>query len=625
MKNVLLFLCLLGFASGFAKEHALPVQGMRRIQAVRSMLAKAPITTSALRQSPQWIIGQDDPNQIVEVNAPMRYDGDIIIVNDGQLIVRRTDFTLNGDLQIAGNGRAQFVDASLTIVQDYSYEHEAIVAQNGLLDLEHVAFQASGQSWSVGLVGEASYRLSHSTITDGFITTAAFESASIHVDHTKTAGEFLCFGDNPASFSTSDVVLFWLVLPDSSIVDSTLPEDSLLVDWSFPDESAHGIPYSAKIDSCTSVQWGLISRTGSTATFRNTHFRVIGLYFESPDSLAVDGMVNGSTHVDDIVPAADRTLHLINSSVDTWNFYTALSAKLSLDNCIFGEALAMDSSKVTILNSVCDGSGGYIGAMNKSFLIVFGSLIKSQVTSRQNAVLVGANSSFTGGELDADEESIMFLANTTYAAPPQAHNGASIFEAQLGPVDGVVDSEIPLVGTARLLRGPESPLEFRGYRVDYRPQNGVWRPVHDKRTTPVFNDLLATWRTFNLQPGPYDLRLSLFHNFGDSISLDSYGRLSLNTFVSENNAHPAATRLLQNSPNPFNPATMITYELSQSGPVHILIYNSLGQVVDRIDKQTENAGSHQVRIDASAWPAGAYYYKLQTPAFVDVRSMTLVK
>lgn len=619
MKKALVFTSLFVFANLFANDYSLPVQGMQRIQSARAVCNK---TT---RQAAQWIIGRDDPNQIVDITAPMRYDGDILIVNNGQLVVRGTDFTLNGDLQIFGNGRAQFIDASVIIVQDYSYEHEAVVVQNGLLFLENVKFHSSGQSWSVGLAGQASYHLSRSTVTDGFITTAAFESASIHVDHTKTAGEFLCFGDNPASFSNSDLVLFWLVLPDSSIVDSTLPQDSLLVGWSFPDEGAQGIPYSATIDSCTSVQWGLISRTGSSAVFRDTHFRVIGLYFESPDSLAVNGLTNGSSYNDDKAPAGDRNLRLINSSVDTWNFYTALSANLSLENCIFGEALAMDSSKVTIINSVCDGSGGYIGAMNKSFLIVFGSLIKSQVTSRQSAVLVGASSSFTGAELDADEESIMFLANTTYAVPPQAHQAASIFEAQLGPVDGVVDSDIPLIGTARLVAGPDSPLEFRGYRVDYRRQNGVWRPVQDRRAAPVFNDLLATWRTFGLQPGPFDFRLSLFHNFGDSISLDSYGYLSLNTLVNEHPSPPAATALHQNSPNPFNPVTSIAYELSKAGPVHIVIYNSLGQVVHSIDKQIETGGRHQVHIDASSWPAGAYYYKLQTTGYSDVKSMTLIK
>jgi len=592
---------------------------------LRASITAAERASASNPQEAQWIIGQDDPNQIVKVNSPMRYDGDIIIVNKGQLIVRGTEFTLNGDIQITGDGRAQFIDASLTIVQDYSYEHQAIVAQNGSLLLDTVTFQSSGQSWSVGLAGEATYRLSRSTITDGFITTGAFQSASIHVDHTKTAGEFLCFGHNQSSFSNSDLVLFWLVLPDSSIVDSSLPGDSLLVDWSFPDAGAHGIPYSATIDSCTSVQWGLISRTGSSAAFRDTHFRVIGLYFESPDSLTVNGLVNGSNLEDDIVPAEDRTLHLINSSVDTWNFYTALDANLMLENCIFGEALAMDSSSVTILNSVCDGSGGYIGAMNKSFVIVAGSLIKSQVTTRQNAVLVGASSSFTGGELDADEESIMFLANTTYAVPPQAHKAASIFEAQLGPVKGLVDSEIPLIGTARLIRGPKSPLEFRGYRVDYRAKNSSWQHVHDKQKEPVVNDLLATWRTFGLQPGAYDFKLSLFHNFGDSISMDAYGHLSLNTLINGKDTHTAASTLFQNSPNPFNPITTISYQLSTSGPAHVTIYNNLGQVVHTVDKEFENAGQHHIRIDASAWPAGTYYYKLRTAGLVDVKRMTLIK
>jgi hypothetical protein len=625
MKNVAFSLILFLAFSAFASDASYPTNGLLQARRLQNMLTGENQVVSSAQQKAEWIIGQDNPDQIVEITTPMHYEGDITIVNNGKLVVRQTSFTLNGDLTILGTGQALFDNANLFIVQNYSYEHQAILAQRGILSLDHVEFQSGGHSWSVGLVGESSYNLAHCKISEGFITTAAFESADISVDHTETAGEFLCFGDNDVSFSNSDLVLFWLVVPDSGVVDTSLPKDSLLTNWRFPDANAVGIPFTAQIDSCTSVLWGLISRTGSQAVFRDTDFRVIGLYFESPDSLALNNVTNGSSHLDDEIPAADRSLRLVNSSVDTWNFYTAKNAILNLENCIFGEVLAMDSSKISILNSVCDGSGGYIGAMDNSFLLTFGSLIKSQVTSRQNAVLLGAFSSFMGAELDADEKSIMFLANTSYIAQPQAHEGTAIFEAQMLPVDGLVDSEIPLFGTARLFTGPESSLEFRGYRIEFKSRDGEWQPMHDRQEQHVVNDVLAYWRTYNLEPGPYDFRLNLFHNFGDSINMESYGYLSLNTLLQSHQSSAFSTQLYQNAPNPFNPTTIIEYDLARTGHVQFLFYNSLGQIVNMVEEEYKNIGRHTISVDATSWPAGTYYYKLKAPDFVDFKRMTVLK
>ena len=240
MKRSPLLFVIFIFASELAGAKSPSNESLMQIRRLQSQLSHTRTSASKALQSAQWIIGADDPNQVVEITSPMRYDGDILIVNHGRLIVRQTSFALKGDLNIFGNGAATFVNASFEIEQNYSYEHQAILLQQGRLSMDHVEFQSSGHSWSVGLTGESSYQLLHSTIKNGFITTAAFESAKINVEHTKTAGEFLCFGENHARFSRSELVLFWLVIPNSGIVRTSLPEDSLLVHWRFPDESAPG-------------------------------------------------------------------------------------------------------------------------------------------------------------------------------------------------------------------------------------------------------------------------------------------------------------------------------------------------------------------------------------------------
>ena len=117
-----------------------------------------------------------------------------------------------------------------------------------------------------------------------------------------------------------------------------------------------------------------------------------------------------------------RILRLVNTEVVTWNFYSSLHSKLSIENCIFGELLAFDSSSVIIENSICDGTGGYLGAVGNSSVIVIRSLISSQVIARESGFLIGALSSFNSPEIDADDNAVMAILNTLTSIEPEAHN-----------------------------------------------------------------------------------------------------------------------------------------------------------------------------------------------------------
>lgn len=88
---------------------------------------------------------------------------------------------------------------------------------------------------------------------------------------------------------------------------------------------------------------------------------------------------------------------------------------------------------------------------------------------------------------------------------------------------------------------------------------------------------------------------------------------------------PQGFQLFQNYPNPFNPTTTISYWLSAFSNVDLSVYNLLGQKVTTLVAANQAAGNYTVRFDASALPAGIYYYRLSAGSLVQVRKMVLIQ
>jgi polyhydroxybutyrate depolymerase len=96
--------------------------------------------------------------------------------------------------------------------------------------------------------------------------------------------------------------------------------------------------------------------------------------------------------------------------------------------------------------------------------------------------------------------------------------------------------------------------------------------------------------------------------------------------VDQDKTVPTLFSLSQNYPNPFNPTTTINYKLPITNYVELSIYNLLGQKVATLINERQNAGSHQVEWDASAFASGVYYYRLITDAgFVQTKKLILLK
>ena len=83
--------------------------------------------------------------------------------------------------------------------------------------------------------------------------------------------------------------------------------------------------------------------------------------------------------------------------------------------------------------------------------------------------------------------------------------------------------------------------------------------------------------------------------------------------------------LEQNFPNPFNPATTITYTIPKGGYVRLAVFNLLGQEVAHIFEGVQSAGTYEVQFNKEELPTGIYFYRIQAPGFVETRKMIITK
>jgi hypothetical protein len=90
-------------------------------------------------------------------------------------------------------------------------------------------------------------------------------------------------------------------------------------------------------------------------------------------------------------------------------------------------------------------------------------------------------------------------------------------------------------------------------------------------------------------------------------------------------SNPVEYKLSQNYPNPFNPSTIINYDVPKEGNVSLNIYNSLGELVQRLINADQKAGAYSVTFDGAGLSSGIYFYTLEASGFVDTKRMVLIK
>lgn len=82
---------------------------------------------------------------------------------------------------------------------------------------------------------------------------------------------------------------------------------------------------------------------------------------------------------------------------------------------------------------------------------------------------------------------------------------------------------------------------------------------------------------------------------------------------------------LSNSPEPFNPSTVISYTLPAAGLTHLEVYNVAGARVATLVDGYRESGQHQMTFEAGNLPSGLYVYRLSFGGETVANKMMLVK
>jgi hypothetical protein len=90
------------------------------------------------------------------------------------------------------------------------------------------------------------------------------------------------------------------------------------------------------------------------------------------------------------------------------------------------------------------------------------------------------------------------------------------------------------------------------------------------------------------------------------------------------------TRLMAAVPNPFNPRTVIAFELERAGNASLQVFDVAGRLIETLVDGHREAGPYEVEWDGRDYSgkqvaAGVYFYRLQADYVRETRRMVLLK
>ena len=167
----------------------------------------------------------------------------------------------------------------------------------------------------------------------------------------------------------------------------------------------------------------------------------------------------------------------------------------------------------------------------------------------------------------------------------------------------------------------DNAFEEEGFKIErrtgiqgtYSVIDSVAESVHNYSDQSVISNSLYYYRVF-----AYLGQIASAYSNEDSA-------ITPNISVVEDLQIPLEYNLKQNFPNPFNPATIITYSIPDLSYVTLKIYNVLGNEVTILVNESKPSGIYNVTFDASDVPSGIYFYTLKAENFSSTKKMIYLK
>lgn len=454
-----------------------------------------------------WVITGD-----VVISEPTQV-GDVIVLGDGSLTVRGVGapgLEVAGNLWALGSGRIVLEDSVIRFASVYNGQYALVGADQARVEVTGCDYRVpSGVQHALLVAGEAEMSVSDSDFGDVQLIAAH----SSQLDAARLNGSFEVIVEDAAAMRLADIprdegqgrLWVWVEFGPGSVAEYSPPLPGFIDHWSFPPAGATGIPQSVEVEGCQALLWPLLVRPGSDLTLRDIaddNWVVVGLYL--PDDAAIAGLVNGTAYASAELALRDRRLRLSNAAVDTWNLYPQESARVAVRDSALGEILSTGDSRVTVERTTIDGTGGFLGARERSHITATASTITCTVEATQDATIELHGSAVEPYAVDPNGEFTRFgaydrgrlLADHTSVATIPALSGQGLiavtYIANPPPAPPGPGSSVDLTGWAAVVTLDEQ-LALSAWRLEVVPRRGGIPAVLATGASNVEDGALGVW------------------------------------------------------------------------------------------------------------------------------------
>jgi len=180
------------------------------------------------------------------------------------------------------------------------------------------------------------------------------------------------------------------------------------------------------------------------------------------------------------------------------------------------------------------------------------------------------------------------------------------------------------------------------YKI-YRKVYGGKGFIEQEKLVATVNRGTTSWIDWGFFVGRSTTNITLYYDVrayysieGTESSLEYInlkGDYPFKALTGKDTDNPGITEFaIDNFPNPFNPTTIVNYQLPYSGMVQIKVFDMLGKEVASLVNNIKDAGIYNVRFDGSSLASGTYLVHIQVnpsdatkAVYIETKKMILLK
>ena len=136
-----------------------------------------------------WIIGANDPNEVVILTTDREVDGNVTIINSGRLEVQNAELYLHGDIILTQNASLNVTGGQVRFDQTYSYQRRLLAVDDAAIRFQNAQIDTGGPyAYSVAMLGNSSADFDNvNIVNNGGATWTFWDAASLNMNNCNRA------------------------------------------------------------------------------------------------------------------------------------------------------------------------------------------------------------------------------------------------------------------------------------------------------------------------------------------------------------------------------------------------------------------------------------------------------